>query len=87
MALLSFFLFGYDSYQQGFEIQHVLFAQDDEGSRATESVAAVGLQARHPAETALPVLATEDRGEETVRAACGRSGDTKGRGGGGFGRT
>lgn len=53
-----------DSYQQGFEIQHVLFAQDDEGSRATESVAAVGLQTRHAAETAFPVLTAGDGGEE-----------------------
>lgn len=52
-----------ESYQQGFEIQHVFFAQDDEGGRATESVAAVGLQTRHSAKTALPVLTAGDRGK------------------------
>lgn len=48
------------SHQQGFEIQHVFFAQDDEGSCATERVAPVGLQTRHSAETTLPVLTTGD---------------------------
>lgn len=43
-------------HQQRFEVQHVFFSQDDEGSCATESVAAVGLQAGHPTQTALPVL-------------------------------
>lgn len=51
-------------HQQGLEIQHVLFAQDDEGGRAAESVAAVGLQARHAAEAALPVLTTGARKRE-----------------------
>lgn len=37
------------AHQQGFKIQHMLFAQDDKGRRATESVAAVRLQTRHPA--------------------------------------
>lgn len=46
--------------QQGFEIQHVLLAEDDEGSCAAESVAAVGLQTRYSPETALPVLTPED---------------------------
>lgn len=44
-------------HQQRFEVQHVFFSQDDEGSRATERVAAMGLQTRHSAETTLPVLA------------------------------
>lgn len=43
-------------YQQCFEVQHVFFPQDDEGGCATESVAAVGLQTRHPTQTTLPVL-------------------------------
>lgn len=43
-------------HQQRFEIQHVFFPQDDEGSCATERVAAVGLQTRHATETTLPVL-------------------------------
>lgn len=44
------------SYQQRFEVQHVLFSQDDEGSCATERVAPVGLQTRHPTQATLPVL-------------------------------
>lgn len=34
----------------------MFFPQDDEGSGATERVAAVGLQTRHATETPLPVL-------------------------------
>lgn len=34
----------------------MFFPQDDEGSGATERVAAVGLQTRHATETTLPVL-------------------------------
>lgn len=47
------------SHQQRFEVQHVFFPQDDEGGCATESVATVGLQAGHAAETTLPVLTAE----------------------------
>ena len=50
------------SHQQGFEIQHMFFPQDDEGGCTTESVATVGLQTWHPAQTALPVLTAGDRG-------------------------
>lgn len=43
-------------HQQGLEIQHVLLAQDDQGRRAAEGVAAVGLQPGDAAQPALPVL-------------------------------
>lgn len=41
----------------------MLLAQDDEGSGSAEGVAAVGLQARHSAEAALPVLTPGGRKE------------------------
>lgn len=44
----------------------MLFAQDDECSCATESVATVGLQTWHPAETTLPVLTPGDRGNRNT---------------------
>lgn len=57
-------------HQQRFEVQHVFFPQDDEGSRAAESVAAVGLQARHPTQTALPVLTATHTHTQTHREAA-----------------
>jgi len=44
----------------------MLFSQDDERRRATEGVAAVGLQTRHAAQAAFPVLATGGRGKENA---------------------
>ena len=42
------------AHQQGFEIQHVFFPQDDQGGRATERVATVGLQTGDSAQTPPP---------------------------------
>lgn len=36
----------------------MFFSQDDQSGGATEGISAVGLQTRHPAEAALPVLTT-----------------------------
>lgn len=43
----------------------MLLAQDDHGRRATEGVAAVGLQAGHSPEAALPVLTPADQNSIT----------------------